>query len=101
MCYTKQSAQPTCRLHTPALQPVTGTVEVRVDPGKKLEHIGIKVEMLGQIEMFYDRGNYFEVRRWCALRTTRHGTTPESYSAHSAFRCNIFPRTFRLSLCRS
>jgi len=39
---------------------VTGTIAVNVEPGKKLEHQGIKVELLGQIEMFYDRGNYFE-----------------------------------------
>ena len=28
--------------------------------GKKLEHNGIKVEFLGQIELFYDRGNHHE-----------------------------------------
>jgi len=41
-------------------EPVSGSVEVRVDPGKKLEHLGIKIELLGQIEMYYDRGNYHE-----------------------------------------
>uniref|UniRef100_A0A7S2C2A7 Vacuolar protein sorting-associated protein 26 n=1 Tax=Octactis speculum TaxID=3111310 RepID=A0A7S2C2A7_9STRA len=41
-------------------EPFTGSVEVRVDPGKKLEHMGIKIEMVGQTEMFYDRGNYSE-----------------------------------------
>lgn len=39
---------------------VGGMVEVRVDPGKKLEHLGIKIELLGQTETFYDRGNYYE-----------------------------------------
>lgn len=29
-------------------------------PGSKLEHQGIKVEFIGQIEMFYDRGNHHE-----------------------------------------
>ncbi|XP_065072341.1 vacuolar protein sorting-associated protein 26B-like [Rhopilema esculentum] len=29
-------------------------------PGKKLDHNGIKIEFLGQIELFYDRGNHHE-----------------------------------------
>lgn len=29
-------------------------------PGSKLEHQGIKIEFIGQIEMFYDRGNHHE-----------------------------------------
>ncbi|KAJ1963904.1 Vacuolar protein sorting-associated protein 26, partial [Dimargaris xerosporica] len=33
---------------------------VRVKDGKKLEHNGIKVEFIGAIEMFYDRGNRYE-----------------------------------------
>ena len=28
--------------------------------GKKLEHHGIRVEFVGQIEMFYDRGNHHD-----------------------------------------
>ena len=28
--------------------------------GKKLEHHGIRVEFIGQIEMFYDRGNHHD-----------------------------------------
>lgn len=68
---------------------VAGTVEVRTDPGKALEHLGIKIELLGQTgarpntspadssperapqrappllpEMFHDRGNFFE---FCAV----------------------------------
>jgi vacuolar protein sorting-associated protein 26 len=40
---------------------VSGTVEVKLKyPGKKLEHYGIKVEFIGQIELFYDRGNHYE-----------------------------------------
>lgn len=38
-------------------EPVTGNVEVIVPPGKKFEHLGIKVEMIGLIELYYDRGN--------------------------------------------
>lgn len=29
-------------------------------PGYKLEHQGIKIEFLGQIELYYDRGNHHE-----------------------------------------
>lgn len=29
-------------------------------PGSKLEHQGIKIEFLGQIELYYDRGNHHE-----------------------------------------
>lgn len=36
---------------------VAGSVEVALQPGKKLEHLGIKIEMIGQIELYYDRGN--------------------------------------------
>ncbi|KAJ2158027.1 Vacuolar protein sorting-associated protein 26 [Coemansia sp. RSA 552] len=39
---------------------VTGKVVVRVHEGKVLEHYGIKVQFIGCIEMFYDRGNHYE-----------------------------------------
>lgn len=29
-------------------------------PGAKLEHQGIKIELIGQIELYYDRGNHYE-----------------------------------------
>ena len=38
-------------------------MQVRVSlkkPGQKLEHHGIKIELLGQIELYYDRGNHYE-----------------------------------------
>jgi vacuolar protein sorting-associated protein 26 len=38
---------------------VSGIVHIR-PKGKKLEHHGIKVEFIGQIEMFFDRGNHHE-----------------------------------------
>jgi len=38
---------------------VSGKVNV-VLKGRKLEHQGIKVEFIGQIELFYDRGNHHE-----------------------------------------
>ncbi|CAB4038494.1 vacuolar sorting-associated 26B-like, partial [Paramuricea clavata] len=40
---------------------VKGKVKVNLkNPGKKLEHHGIKIELVGQIELFYDRGNHHE-----------------------------------------
>jgi len=55
---------------------VSGTVSVHIQAGKKLEHAGIKVELIGQIgkvggvvrvtlmpgtaELFYDRSNPYE-----------------------------------------
>ncbi|KAI9330276.1 vacuolar protein sorting-associated protein 26-domain-containing protein [Zopfochytrium polystomum] len=39
---------------------VGGKVLVRVRDGKKLEHQGVKVELVGHIELFYDRGNHYE-----------------------------------------
>ncbi|KAJ1917719.1 Vacuolar protein sorting-associated protein 26 [Tieghemiomyces parasiticus] len=39
---------------------VTGKVVIRVKDGKRLEHNGIKVEFVGAIELFYDRGNKYE-----------------------------------------
>ncbi|KAJ8601076.1 hypothetical protein CTAYLR_009731 [Chrysophaeum taylorii] len=39
---------------------VRGQVEVRVPAGKKVEHLGVKIELIGQIEMYYDRGNFHD-----------------------------------------
>jgi vacuolar protein sorting-associated protein 26 len=39
---------------------VVGTVTVRVPGGKAVKHDGIKVEFVGCIELFYDRGNHYE-----------------------------------------
>ncbi|KAG8933895.1 Vacuolar protein sorting-associated protein 26B [Tulasnella sp. 417] len=39
---------------------VAGQVVVRLRDGKKLVHDGIKVEFVGTIELFYDRGNHSE-----------------------------------------
>ncbi|CAG0894251.1 unnamed protein product [Cyprideis torosa] len=40
---------------------VSGKVNVTLKkPGVKLEHQGIKIEFVGQIELFYDRGNHHE-----------------------------------------
>ncbi|XP_050299682.1 vacuolar protein sorting-associated protein 26B-like [Anthonomus grandis grandis] len=40
---------------------VSGKVNISLKkPGSKLEHQGIKIEFIGQIEMFYDRGTHHE-----------------------------------------
>ncbi|KAL3476346.1 vacuolar protein sorting-associated protein 26-domain-containing protein [Aspergillus californicus] len=39
---------------------VKGAVTVRPKDGKRLEHTGIKVQFIGTIEIFYDRGNHHE-----------------------------------------
>ncbi|TRY94143.1 hypothetical protein DNTS_028137 [Danionella cerebrum] len=40
---------------------VSGKVNVTLKtPGKRLEHYGIKIEFVGQIELYYDRGNHHE-----------------------------------------
>jgi len=39
---------------------VTGQVVIRVREGKGVKHEGVKVEFVGSIELFYDRGNHFE-----------------------------------------
>ncbi|KAK0544328.1 Vacuolar protein sorting-associated protein 26 [Tilletia horrida] len=39
---------------------IKGLIQIRVRDGKKIQHDGIKVEFIGSIEMFYDRGNHYE-----------------------------------------
>uniref|UniRef100_A0AAY4ASD0 VP26B protein n=2 Tax=Denticeps clupeoides TaxID=299321 RepID=A0AAY4ASD0_9TELE len=40
---------------------VSGKVNVSLkNPGKRLEHYGIKIEFVGQIELYYDRGTHHE-----------------------------------------
>jgi len=39
---------------------IIGQVTIRLRDGKKLAHEGIKVEFVGSIELFYDRGNHHE-----------------------------------------
>ncbi|ORY26886.1 vacuolar protein sorting-associated protein 26-domain-containing protein [Naematelia encephala] len=39
---------------------VVGQVHVRVKDGKKFQHDGIRIELIGSIELFYDRGNHYE-----------------------------------------
>ncbi|KAI8565108.1 hypothetical protein RHMOL_Rhmol03G0234900 [Rhododendron molle] len=39
---------------------IAGKISVEPVQGKKVEHNGIKVELLGQIEMYFDRGNFYD-----------------------------------------
>ncbi|KAL6527000.1 Vacuolar protein sorting-associated protein 26B [Orobanche gracilis] len=39
---------------------ISGKISVEPVSGKKVEHNGIKVELLGQIEMYLDRGNFYD-----------------------------------------
>lgn len=39
---------------------ISGNVHLTPGGGKKIEHIGIKIELIGEIEMLYDRGNPYE-----------------------------------------
>jgi vacuolar protein sorting-associated protein 26 len=41
-------------------EPIKGEIRMNVKPGKKIEHKGIKVELIGQIEVVYDRGNHHD-----------------------------------------
>mmetsp|Transcript_43079 Transcript_43079/g.31455 ORF Transcript_43079/g.31455 Transcript_43079/m.31455 type:complete len:329 (-) Transcript_43079:7-993(-) len=36
---------------------VSGTVDISVPPGKKVEHQGVRIEMIGQTELYFERGN--------------------------------------------
>ncbi|KAF6202109.1 hypothetical protein GE061_004507 [Apolygus lucorum] len=39
---------------------VSGKVNIRLKKSGKLEHQGIKIEFIGQIELYYDRGNHYD-----------------------------------------
>ena len=58
---------------------VKGSVVIRPKDGKKLDHTGIKVNLIGSIEMFYDRGNHYEfvsmVQELAAPGEMRHSQT--------------------------
>jgi vacuolar protein sorting-associated protein 26 len=53
----KDGAQETLLVFTDK-DPVKGEVTLKMESGKRLEHVGVKIEFIGQIEMFY--GNMHE-----------------------------------------
>ena len=59
--------------------------------GTKLEHQGIKIEFVGQIELYYDRGNHHEftslVKVLFILQDRTHVSLPSVCNLH----CKIFP----------
>ncbi|XP_048522924.1 vacuolar protein sorting-associated protein 26B-like isoform X2 [Dendroctonus ponderosae] len=60
---------------------VSGKVNVSLKkPGSKLEHQGIKIEFIGQIEMFYDRGNHHEF-----ISLVKELARPGEMIAHTSF----------------
>jgi len=42
------------------MENVGGQVQIKLKSGKQIDHIGIKIELIGQIELLYDRGNPYE-----------------------------------------
>uniref|UniRef100_A0A804MUK5 Vacuolar protein sorting-associated protein 26A n=1 Tax=Zea mays TaxID=4577 RepID=A0A804MUK5_MAIZE len=42
------------------LETIAGEVSIAPVPGKRLEHTGVKIELLGQIELYFDRGNFYD-----------------------------------------
>ena len=55
---------------------VKGEVVVTPSVGKVVEHQGIKVELLGQIEVYYDRGNFYD---FVALRRELQGAGEDPF----------------------
>ncbi|XP_027340894.1 vacuolar protein sorting-associated protein 26A isoform X2 [Abrus precatorius] len=39
---------------------IAGKITIEPMQGKKIDHNGVKVELLGQIEMYFDRGNFYD-----------------------------------------
>ncbi|GKV28834.1 hypothetical protein SLEP1_g37828 [Rubroshorea leprosula] len=39
---------------------IVGEVVIEPVQGKKVEHNGVKIELLGQIELYFDRGNFYD-----------------------------------------
>jgi vacuolar protein sorting-associated protein 26 len=51
-------------------------VNITPTAGKKIEHQGIKVELLGTIELFFDRGNTYDFCAMGACRPRARGVKP-------------------------
>lgn len=61
---------------------ISGKVRVFLKkPGQKLEHQGIRIEFIGQIEVYYDRGNHNE---FCSL--TKHLAQSGDLTQNTDFR---------------
>eukprot|EP01035_Chromulina_nebulosa_P020163 gene20163-26176_t len=51
------SSSPTINITFNGNEAIIGKVDVVVPSGKKYEHLGIKIEMIGHIELYFDKGN--------------------------------------------
>ncbi|WFD22201.1 Vacuolar protein sorting-associated protein 26 [Malassezia equina] len=56
---TDSSSKETCPVYFDG-ETLAGTVVIHPRNAKKLLHDGIKIEFIGSIELFYDRGNHYE-----------------------------------------
>jgi len=43
-----------------SMETIAGEVSIAPVPGKRIEHMGVKIELLGQIELYFDRGNFYD-----------------------------------------
>lgn len=43
-----------------SMETISGEVSIAPVPGKRIEHMGVKIELLGQIELYFDRGNFYD-----------------------------------------
>uniref|UniRef100_A0A0E0RHK7 Uncharacterized protein n=1 Tax=Oryza rufipogon TaxID=4529 RepID=A0A0E0RHK7_ORYRU len=43
-----------------SLETISGEVSVVPVPGKRIEHLGVKIELLGQIELYLERGKFYD-----------------------------------------
>lgn len=59
--------------------PIAGVVNIEIPKGKKLEHLGVRIELIGQIEFAYDRSNPHQFQQ--LIRELEHpGEITESKS---------------------
>jgi len=69
-------------------EPVTGTVITTIKPGKKLDHQGIRVDLIGEIEVVYDRGNHHDF-----MTQTQELSSPGSLSGETKFEFDFVSNT--------
>ncbi|CAL8084063.1 unnamed protein product [Orchesella dallaii] len=66
---------------------LTGKLHLHLKkPGSRLEHLGIKIEVFGQIELYYDRGNFHTF-----LQLSRELARPGDLLQHSTYNFS-FPK---------
>lgn len=69
---------------------VSGVVDISLPPGKKIEHQGIRIEMIGQTELYFERGNSMKftslVRELESAGTMTHSKTyPFEFSTEKPY----------------